>query len=289
VYAIGAPQGLELTLSEGLISGLRKLEEDLPRHKVRNVIQTTAAISPGSSGGGLFDARGQLVGITTFLLTAGQSLNFAIPTYYISTEAGCQDLYRNTILAGAAEKLPRMTIGQAEEAVLSPTFDESEEVFKATQATQLWQFLPLAHYCLGHALLLKELKTGTEVWKDDSAPLADDRQFQQAIGELKEATRLEPEYAEAHDWLAVGLWRTGDLEGCVRELREVIRLGGGDGWQHHRLAGCLREIGDKKGALTEYRRAYELMPDSALKSDYERALREVRDRDRREKAPKHPD
>jgi tetratricopeptide (TPR) repeat protein len=72
VYAIGAPQGLELTLSDGLVSGIRH-DSSGP------VIQTTAAISAGSSGGGLFDAEGGLVGITSFFLKGSQQLNFAIP------------------------------------------------------------------------------------------------------------------------------------------------------------------------------------------------------------------
>ena len=42
-------------------------------------LQTTAAISPGSSGGGLFDAHGNLLGITAFTMSNSQSLNFAIP------------------------------------------------------------------------------------------------------------------------------------------------------------------------------------------------------------------
>jgi S1-C subfamily serine protease len=71
VYTVGAPIGLERTLGEGIISGLRKLEA----HKL---IQTSAQISSGSSGGGLFDARGNLLGITTFLLRGAQNLNFAI-------------------------------------------------------------------------------------------------------------------------------------------------------------------------------------------------------------------
>jgi S1-C subfamily serine protease len=47
------------------------------------VIQTSAAISPGSSGGGLFDAEGQLVAITTFSLNKGQNLNFALPGEWV--------------------------------------------------------------------------------------------------------------------------------------------------------------------------------------------------------------
>lgn len=78
VFAIGTPEGLEVTLSDGLISGVRDFDHSL-------AIQTTAAISKGSSGGGLFDSSGRLVGITTFLMTAGQSLNFALPADLIDS------------------------------------------------------------------------------------------------------------------------------------------------------------------------------------------------------------
>jgi serine protease Do len=76
VYAIGAPHGMELTISEGIVSSLRE-------HAGIRVIQTTAAISPGSSGGGLFDSQGKLVGITSFLMRDAQNLNFAYPAFYI--------------------------------------------------------------------------------------------------------------------------------------------------------------------------------------------------------------
>jgi serine protease Do len=71
VYTIGSPRGLEQTLGDGIISGLRTVES-------MRFIQTTAPISPGSSGGGLFDQAGNLIGLTTFLFRGGQNLNFAI-------------------------------------------------------------------------------------------------------------------------------------------------------------------------------------------------------------------
>jgi S1-C subfamily serine protease len=71
VYTIGNPSGLMRTLGEGLISGLRS------RDGLR-LVQTSAAISPGSSGGGLFDSQGRLIGITTFLLAGHDTLAFAI-------------------------------------------------------------------------------------------------------------------------------------------------------------------------------------------------------------------
>jgi len=54
VYAIGAPRGLELTLSEGIISSIREVDGG-------QYLQISAPISPGSSGGGLFDEEGQLI------------------------------------------------------------------------------------------------------------------------------------------------------------------------------------------------------------------------------------
>jgi hypothetical protein len=75
VYAIGAPVGLELTLSDGLISSLRTL---VNKDRVEPWIQTSAPISPGSSGGGLFDEQGRLIGITTLTSLTG-NLAFAVP------------------------------------------------------------------------------------------------------------------------------------------------------------------------------------------------------------------
>lgn len=72
VYAIGNPRMLERTFSEGLLSGKRTM-------RGTRYLQTTASISPGSSGGGLFDSSGNLIGITSFTLKNSQSLNFAIP------------------------------------------------------------------------------------------------------------------------------------------------------------------------------------------------------------------
>lgn len=71
-YAIGNPQGLSLTFSNGIISGIRHVAG-------RDFIQTTAPISRGSSGGALIDDKGNLLGITTFYLQGGQAMNFAIP------------------------------------------------------------------------------------------------------------------------------------------------------------------------------------------------------------------
>ena len=72
VFAIGNPEGLTNTLSEGLISGVREWREGV------TAVQTTAPISHGSSGGPLMTADGTVVGVTAAFKADGQSLNFAI-------------------------------------------------------------------------------------------------------------------------------------------------------------------------------------------------------------------
>lgn len=73
VVAIGNPEGLEGTVSEGIVSGFRSVSKDF------RVIQITAPISPGSSGGPFFNSKGEAVGIATASIVSGQNLNFAIP------------------------------------------------------------------------------------------------------------------------------------------------------------------------------------------------------------------
>ena len=74
VVAIGNPLSLESTVSNGIVSGIRTSEE-----KGGKFLQVTTPISPGSSGGPLFNMAGEVVGITTLYLEGGENLNFAIP------------------------------------------------------------------------------------------------------------------------------------------------------------------------------------------------------------------
>ncbi len=74
VVAIGNPLSLESTVSNGIVSAIRTVEDEGGKF-----VQITAPISPGSSGGPLFNMAGEVVGITTSHLIGGQNLNFAIP------------------------------------------------------------------------------------------------------------------------------------------------------------------------------------------------------------------
>jgi len=77
VFAVGNPKGLEGTFSKGIISAIRKIEED-------TLLQITAPISPGSSGGPILNSEGDVIGISVATFRGGQNLNFAIPVSYLS-------------------------------------------------------------------------------------------------------------------------------------------------------------------------------------------------------------
>ncbi len=229
VYAIGAPEGLEFTISGGLVSGIRQLNDD-------KVIQTTAAISHGSSGGGLFDGQGRLIGITTFMLVEGQNLNFALPVDSVLEPVTEQDseLIRRHADAGltyseAAEKFGSESMSQSLAASRS-----AELVLRATPSD--WK----AHFELGESLL---------IW-----------QPHRAVPELREAIQLNPNDAEAHAELGVALGNVGDPYGGARELEEAARLAPDDWSVHVRLLNTLIDDRDTLDSLREFREAARLGP-----------------------------
>lgn len=79
VMAIGSPQGLQGTVTAGVVSAIR----DDPFSGGYQVIQTDAAANPGNSGGPLLNGKGQVVGIITSKLKASEGLNFAVPINYL--------------------------------------------------------------------------------------------------------------------------------------------------------------------------------------------------------------
>jgi S1-C subfamily serine protease len=76
VYAVGNPQGLEGTFSKGIVSSIRDVGTD-------KLLQITAPISPGSSGGPVLNEKGYVIGVSVATFRSGQNLNFAIPSTYL--------------------------------------------------------------------------------------------------------------------------------------------------------------------------------------------------------------
>ncbi len=225
VYAIGAPQGRELTLSEGLISNLRPYEGS-------QYIQTSAAISPGSSGGGLFDDQGRLIGITSFQFIEGQNLNFALPVDWIG------ELPKRAQAASVVAK--KSGLDWLNRAVALKQKKDWQGLLKLSLqwvkiqpgSAIAWSVLGVAYRDLEQydqaipafqeALRIEPEDAGT--WSALGTCYSSLNQYDQAIPAFREALRIDPEFAEAWSILGFVYGALNQYDQAIHALREALRI-----------------------------------------------------------------
>ena len=268
VYAIGAPQGLELTISEGLISSLRDLDG-------AQYIQTTAAISPGSSGGGLFDENGQLIGITTFYFAEGQNLNFALPAAWIAElpKRAVAPLPKQAAPAKPATDsvIAWMTKAWAlEEKQDGPgLLAYSKKWVKARPGdADAWYWLGNAYGKLNqHDRAIDAYREALRIdpedvnaWYDLGATYSQIDQTDKAIEAYREALRIDPEHADV--WYDLGA-TYGKLKQYDKEIAaylEALRINPEDVNTWYYLGITYGQINQTDKEIDAYRKALRINP-----------------------------
>ena len=261
VYAVGSPKGLELSLSDGIVSQLRG---DAPP-----IIQTTAAISPGSSGGGLFDAEGRLVGITTLYLDGGQSLNFAMPVEWL---ANIQPVKKQTAKGKSLADWIIVAAALEQKKDWQGVLDWCRQWTRADPGNAwAWYNSGVAYTNLRHytdaieayreALRLKS--DFTEAWSNLGAAYAELNRTTDAIEAYREALHIKPDDAET--WYNLGviygnLNRTVDAIGA---FREALRLKSDFAGAWRNLGVAYLKLNRHTDAIEAYRKVVYTKPNDA--------------------------
>jgi S1-C subfamily serine protease len=109
VVAVGNPFGYESTVSAGVVSALGRSLRSRQGRLIEGIVQHTAALNPGNSGGPLVDARGRVAGINTAIIAVAQGIGFAVPAataQWVLTEILTQGRVRRAWLGVAARDRP---------------------------------------------------------------------------------------------------------------------------------------------------------------------------------------
>ena len=271
VYVIGSPQGLENTISDGILSGIREVD---PKRKI---IQITAPVSEGSSGGPVFNDNGEVIGIVTFLIKESQNLNFAMPI----------NVLKSRIADKKVTSFQKAQIGKYQKTAdywfnLGYFYAESGLYNKAIEAyKQVIRIKPddaAAHYNLGvQYAKLRRYAEEIEAYKQAiriKPDFADayyglglaygmlDR-YAEEIEAYKQAIRIRPDFAEAYNTLGVAYLYLRRYAEAMEAYKQAIRIKPDDAAAHKKLGLAYCILGRSEEAIESCKQAIRIKPNDA--------------------------
>lgn len=272
VYVIGSPAGLENTISDGIISGIRGLDQN------QKVIQISAPVSQGSSGGPVFNERGEVIGVATFIVEDAQNLNFAMPVSLIRTKINNRKVLplEKTITADYT-KTAEYWFWQGCYLQKAKKYKKAIECFK--EAIRLEPDNPNAHYGLGYTYAEfgdyeQAIKSYQQVLRNDPdcafahvnlGRIYDDLgDNKKATKSYQQAIRSDPDCAYAYYNLAFQYSFTSDKNDEVIKLCKQAIRSDPDFAEAHWLIGVIHgRLKDYKKAIASHKQAIRLKPDYA--------------------------
>lgn len=145
VFTLGHPRGMDFSVSTGIVSGTQRMDSGLLGKGQVEFTQTTAPISPGNSGGPLFDSQGRLVGVITQYIVDGQNLNMAISANEVTA------FYKNN-----QNKMPQLIVD-----IQDKLFAEKKQFpkkFNEENLSPLWKWLDAGKELPADFYTYRELK-----------------------------------------------------------------------------------------------------------------------------------
>lgn len=270
VYVVGNPRGLEGTISQGIVSGVRQVRAGI-------LIQITAPISPGSSGGPVLNTKGVVIGIATATVEHGQNLNFAVPASYLVALLSNTNPVRPLFLeTNPGQYKPSPLKRPSPGCTPGPSVSNEVHLLACRRLSAKSSYKEAEREC---RKALKIDPTNVEAHYYLGIGLSERGETYEAIAEFREAVRLDPENAQTHAGLGIALHRSGELDESIFEYRRALNLKSQDVATRMLLGLVLvwekaeddRKKGNWDAALTEYREALELLAPLQEKSELAQA------------------
>ena len=240
IFVIGTPLGLEKTVSDGIVSALREIPG------FGTVVQVTAPISQGSSGSPVVNMKGEVVGVATFFVVAGQNLNFAIP----------------------GERIVKLSLGEGK---LLAEWESVGRDEKLAQGEELYQ-RGLRHLWAEDCenairFFVESLKTNPELeaaYFQIGYCLANLGRYDQTIEVYKRALRIKPDDADVYNNLCVSYNMLGRYDEAIESCRQAVRIKPDLAEAYSNLGWTHQKLGRYTEGIEFCKQAIRIKPEHAL-------------------------
>lgn len=274
VLVVGSPMGLEQTVSEGIVSSIRKIPS------VGDFFQMSAPISPGSSGSPVINLNGQVIGVATFQFIRGQNLNFAVSGRSVlelkPTRPGLAMslwTFNNSLQEpGLAEELCRQGYSFSVNGENQKALEFFKEaIVKDPQNTMAWNGLGYCHVGMNNPQAAIEayqqaIKTNPDdvtlyfILGDYYIKLG---QYQKAIESYQQVLRIRPDLADAYFRLGLLYTELGRIDEGRDAFETVIRLNPSAAPAYYNVGIAYTNLGRFEDAINAHKQALRISPDFA--------------------------
>jgi serine protease Do len=255
VLVVGNPEGLERTVSEGIVSAVRSFRD------YGNVIQISAPVSAGSSGSPVLNLRGEVVGVATFVEKEGQNLNFAVSAERFDR---MRQLVGESLAVWTECNLKDQDGVKTELAKLGEYRKALEFYEAATKRTPdnsiLWFRLGYCHNQLGHhgAAVEAHQKAisldpqGERLHYHLGLAYFNLTKYREAANAYREEIRHHPKDFEARTELCGSYSRLGLYEEGVKACQGALKVKSDFDKARYNLGGAYLKLGKKELAMDQY-------------------------------------
>jgi S1-C subfamily serine protease/tetratricopeptide (TPR) repeat protein len=266
VYAIGSPLGLANSLSDGLISGIRQSGKN-------PMLQTTAAISHGSSGGPLLTADARVVGVTSEMLVNGENLNLAIPVSRVrrllQSRGALLPLALATAFHSSAEDSE--IYSRLMNAVAHRRYDEAADILSSDPNKNSAYFWVLSGWFQqtidNFGLAAEDYNRAIQLGQNDSRTysllgeaLFGARRFDEAVDALRTAVKLDAENIPAWEMAALCFQAQAEYSRAIEIVHRAMKIKADDAGYYLILGISYQKLNQPASAIAAYERYTDLKP-----------------------------